>query len=70
MIQDKQLLDEFHALSPEKQEEVIDFIGYLKSKSKNHQKKDTKRNAFGSLKGTFKVSEDFDAPLDDFKDYM
>ena len=32
MIQDKQLLDDFHALPADKQAEVIDFIGYLKSK--------------------------------------
>lgn len=25
---------------------------------------------FGSLKGTFTMSEDFHAPLDDFQDYM
>ena len=26
--------------------------------------------AFGSAKGMVKISEDFEAPLDDFKDYM
>jgi len=25
---------------------------------------------FGCAKGQFKIAEDFDAPLDDFKDYM
>ena len=25
---------------------------------------------FGCAKGTFKMADDFDAPLDDFKDYM
>jgi len=69
MIQDNQLLDDFHSLPPEKQEEVIDFIGYLKSKTKVSS--DSKsRNAYGSLKGTFSVSEDFDEPLEDFAEYM
>ena len=48
--------------------EVIDFIEFLLSKNK----KDLKKNApkFGSAKGKFKMSPDFDAPLDDFKEYM
>ena len=29
-----------------------------------------RRNAFGIWKGTVKMSEDFDQPLEDLKDYM
>ncbi len=29
-----------------------------------------KQRVFGSSKGLIKMTEDFDAPLDDFKDYM
>lgn len=29
-----------------------------------------KDRVFGSLKGKIQLSDDFDAPLDDFKDYM
>ena len=70
MIQDKQLLDEFHSLPPEKQAEVIDFIGYLKSKIQSQPQKDKTRGSYGSLKGTFKMSDDFDEPLEDFNEYM
>lgn len=49
--------------------EVLDFIGALFSK---HNLKPTKKNKpqFGSAKGKYKMSEDFDAPLEIFKDYM
>lgn len=68
MIQDNQLLEEFHSLPPEKQAEVIDFIGYLKSKTEKVRVK--QRKAYGSLKGTFTMSKDFDEPLEDFSEYM
>ena len=29
-----------------------------------------KKRVFGSAKGLIKMAEDFDAPLDDFKDYQ
>jgi antitoxin (DNA-binding transcriptional repressor) of toxin-antitoxin stability system len=29
-----------------------------------------KKRQFGSARGLIKISDDFDAPLDDFKDYM
>ena len=31
---------------------------------------ETKTPKFGFMKGRFKMSADFDAPLEDFKDYM
>jgi hypothetical protein len=32
--------------------------------------KPKKERAFGCAKGQFKIADDFDAPLEDFKDYM
>jgi prevent-host-death family protein len=32
--------------------------------------KPARKPRFGSAKGKIKISDDFDAPLDDFKDYM
>lgn len=46
--------------------EVIDYIEFLEKKyntSRPHPKS-------GCMKGTFKMADDFDAPLDDFKEYM
>ncbi|MDM8567648.1 DUF2281 domain-containing protein [Candidatus Halobeggiatoa sp. HSG11] len=34
------------------------------------QPKIRKQRTFGSSKGLIKMADDFDAPLDDFKDYM
>ena len=30
----------------------------------------SRESAFGCMRGQFKMAEDFDAPLDDFKEYM
>lgn len=70
MIQDQQLLSEFHALPSAQQAEVLNFIGYLKSKLNQPPQQTGTRGAYGSLKGTFQMSDDFDAPLADFADYM
>jgi len=48
--------------------EVIDFLEVLVEKNKKGRKKKTPK--FGSCKGFFKMSPDFDEPLDDFKEYM
>jgi len=34
------------------------------------QPKPLKERVFGCAKGQFKMTDDFDAPLEDFKDYM
>jgi len=38
------------------------------SKATTH--KSGERSGFGCLKGQIKISDDFDEPLEDFKDYM
>jgi hypothetical protein len=49
-------------------QEVSDFIDFLIQKSTPKKKKIVPR--FGSAKGKIKMASDFDAPLDDFKEYM
>ena len=49
-------------------QEVSDFIDFLMEKSTKKKKKVIPQ--FGSAKGKIKMSPDFDAPLDDFKEYM
>ncbi|HVI46818.1 MAG TPA: DUF2281 domain-containing protein [Chitinophaga sp.] len=49
-------------------QEVSDFIDFLVQKSSVKKKKIIPQ--FGSAKGKIKMSPDFDAPLDDFKEYM
>lgn len=63
------LYTKLEKLSPVLRNEVNDFIDFLIEKTKQQGKKEIKPK-FGSLKGKIKLSDDFDAPLDDFKDYM
>ncbi len=57
------------SLPPDLKSEASDFIDFLIAKSKKKSQKAVKPQ-FGSLKGKIKMSKDFDAPLEDFNDYM
>ena len=46
----------------------MDFIDFLTNKK--NRDKTPKKPKFGSAKGMFEMSPDFDDPLDDFKEYM
>lgn len=48
--------------------EVTDFVNYLKQKNVKMVK--PKKRAFGYAKGKVIMSDDFDFPLNEFKDYM
>lgn len=63
-----QLSSKLTYLPSDLKSEVNDFIDFLLSKRKKALKK--KSPKFGSAKGQIKISADFDAPLDDFKEYM
>lgn len=65
---DIQLYTQISLLPEDLKKEVSDFVEFLKNKSKI--KKAIKERQFGYSKDFFKVSSDFDQPLDDFKDYM
>lgn len=67
-----QLLEKIKKIPPAYQQEVEDFIDFILRKrrvSGDNQKKDMRRE-IGLLKGKLQMAEDFDAPLEDFKDYM
>lgn len=59
---------EINTLPKALRDEVSDFIEFLKKKAKTKSK--LKKREFGCMKGKIKLSEDFDAPLDEFKGYM
>ena len=63
-----QLYTKLSTLPPGIKAEVNDFIDFLINKKSKSEKK--KRAKFGIVKGQFKMSADFDDPLDDFKEYM
>lgn len=61
-------------LPKELKEEARIFIEKLVEKAKSQKEEEpitkSKNTGFGSLKGKIQLSDDFDAPLNDFKDYM
>jgi hypothetical protein len=60
-------------LLPDKlKSEVNDFIDFLLSKKakKNNETESKFEPVFGSAKGMFKMSDDFDEPTEDFREYM
>ena len=68
----KELQLKISSLPQELESSVSDFVDFLVAKYKQSKKKSTlpKKRKFGSSKGMFKMSKDFDEPLEDFKDYM
>lgn len=65
---DIQLYSEISSLPAELKKKVSEFVASLKKGDKSNKK--IKERQFGFAKGAFKMSEDFDEPLEDFKDYM
>lgn len=69
---DIQLYKEIESLPEELKKQVSDFVERLKKKTKFASKKEkiNERKA-GIAKGFFiKMSDDFDEPLEEFKEYM
>jgi hypothetical protein len=60
--------EKFMQLPDSLKSEALDFIDFLLAKQNKLSAKSSPKT--GSMKGTFKMSADFDAPLEDFKDYM
>ena len=65
------LFSEISLLPDHLKEEVADFVGYLQQKlNAGKEGGKMKERKFGYAKGSFEMAPDFDAPLDEFKDYM
>lgn len=64
-----QLYNQIASLPPELQQEVADFVAFLKQKAKEGYR-NIKQRKPGVAKGLITMSPDFDEPLEDFKDYM
>lgn len=68
-MEEKLILSKIRLLPNELKQEILDFIEFLVKKyQQNGGSK--KQPQFGMAKGVFKMSDDFDEPLDDFKEYM
>lgn len=67
-MSDVQLYNRITSLPEDLKKQVVDFVEFLEAKS--HDKVEKKERKFSYAKGFFKVSDDFDEPLGNFKDYM
>lgn len=65
---DIQIYKRLQYLKPSLRTEVYDFIDFLLMKQEKENK--PKKPKFGCAKGRFKMSQDFDSPLADLKEYM
>ena len=67
-----ELTKKFDRLPEIAKREVEDFIDFLEKKYSKGQKRSptTKVSNFGSAAGLIEMADDFDDPLDDFKEYM
>ena len=65
------LYSKINSLPKQIQAEALDFIDFLLQKKKLTKSKEKHLPRFGSAKGIIiYMSDDFDEPLDDFKEYM
>lgn len=72
-----ELLETFNKLPESLQQEVLHYAEYLAEKYKDlpetgqtTEGKPEKRGIFGIWKGKIKMADDFDEPLEEFKEYM
>jgi Protein of unknown function (DUF2281) len=64
-------ITKFYNLKSDLRQEVLDFIDFLLEKQKKQANSLQKRPSnFGSAKGEVVMSDDFNEPLDEFKEYM
>lgn len=86
MIQDNNLIAEINSLPPDEQAQVVDFVKRLIAKKNKQAELSEPiesqtttcdveegkfKRKFGCMNGIVKyMADDFDAPLDDFAEYM
>lgn len=59
------------SLPEDVRKQVLDFIEFLmRKKEELPRPSEPKKRPIGMFKGKIRMADDFDAPLDDFKDYM
>ncbi|APB33569.1 putative conserved small protein [Gloeomargarita lithophora Alchichica-D10] len=73
MTTDTEILQTITQMPESLKQEVLHYAKYLienYTESKNGEKEPRKKRRAGSLKGKIWMADDFDAPLEDLKDYM
>ncbi len=69
MTEEKAILNQIQQLPEQLKQEVLHYAEFLQKKYAAQNRKNKDRKA-GSAKGKYKLAPDFDAPLEDFKEYM
>ena len=69
-MSDLSLYIKISSLPSQLKTEISDYLDFLVSKRLNKRNQSNRQPKAGCMKGTFKMSADFDEPLDDFKEYM
>ena len=69
-MEDEILIEKIKKLPPDYQQEVNNFIDFILEKKINILPPERRNRESGQLKGKVWMSPDFDAPLEDLKDYM
>ncbi len=64
------ILRELHSLPETLKVEVLHFVQFLKQNKSAKPPLAPKRRKAGSAKDKYILAPDFDAPLDEFKEYM
>jgi hypothetical protein len=68
---DQIIIEKLHTMPESLKREVLDFMSFLIEKYGHAPSSgSSKTPVFGSAKGKYILSPDFDEPLDDFKEYM
>ncbi|OIN60074.1 type II toxin-antitoxin system VapB family antitoxin [Arsenicibacter rosenii] len=71
MPTEKLILAQLHCLPEHLKLEVLHYIAFLqKEVAQKDQPAEIRKRRFGSAENKYKLTADFDAPLDDFKEYM
>lgn len=72
-MKDTLLYQKIESLPENMKSQVNDFVDFLMArmkKSTGSKRKKPEQRQFGSMKGLISMSPDFEAPLNDFKEYM
>lgn len=64
------ILSQLHLLPEKLKIEVLHYVSFLVQSSSPKKPVKKKMPKFGSAKGKYVMSSDFNAPLEDFQEYM
>lgn len=67
---EKLIISQLYQLPENLKVEVLHYVEFLKNKYSNESMEKPRKRTFGSAKGKYDLTSDFNTPLDDFNDYM